>query len=509
MNLARRYRPRRFNEVVGQEHVKKILLNALKKGSISHAFLFCGVRGTGKTTIARLLAKSINCLSPKDGELCNECEMCVAANENRLVDLIEIDAASHTGVDNVRDLIEKMQFQPTMAKRKIHIIDEVHMLSRGAFNALLKTLEEPPEHIYFILATTERHKIPDTIQSRCQIFNFKHLSKNEIAGRLAEICEREQIETDRDALLMLANESGGSMRDAIFLLEQHAGSGKLDTEVLSKELGLAPHTLLENLYQNLLDKNPQDAIELIISIANEGLSLGNFSKSFLGFLRDKMLTMVEEDDNENLPAILELIRIFSRAHVELKNSVIPTLPLEAAIVYAIVGDTAIVQKEEKTTGGWFSFGGSNKKSEPKKKEEAPKQEAKIEKIEEDIKSAVFEAPEISLEAVQNVWSLILDKIPSPGVKMALKQGSVVTVDNEKITIGFSSNSFKEKVDSPLGIKEFSTAFEEFFKTPIRLETIVEKITLEPTENVNIQDDKALKGDELNEAAKEILGNLGE
>ncbi len=516
MNLARKYRPRHFNEIVGQEHVTKTILNSLKKDFVSHAFLFCGVRGTGKTSIARLLAKSLNCLNPQDGELCNECEMCLSANQGRLVDLIEIDAASHTGVDNVRELIDKMQFQPTMAKRKIHIIDEVHMLSRGAFNALLKTLEEPPEHVYFILATTERHKIPDTIQSRCQIFNFKHLSKNEIAGRLQELCDKEQVETDRDALLMIANEAGGSMRDAIFLLEQYSGEGKLDAKILAKELGLAPQTSLENLYQLLIEKNTKEAIELVTGIANEGFSLSNFSKSFLSFLRDQMLEMVEADKKEELPDILEKIRIFSRAHVDLKSSVIPTLPLEVAIV-SVIEESEQDKKEEKS-GGWFSFGA--KKQETTKKKEA-KQEVK-EKNEEQVKtaenteekekteekSAVFEAPEINFESVQKLWPNIIDKIPSPGVKMALKQAKIISADHEKLILGFSANLFKERLDTPLGNKEFITVFEEFFKTPIKLETKIERISLEPTENTEEKDDEKLTGKDLGDAVEEIFSNPG-
>lgn len=507
MNFANKYRPKAFNEVVGQEHIKKTILTALRKGDASHAFLFCGGRGTGKTTLARLIAKALNCLNPQNGEPCNQCEMCLAATEGRLVDLIEIDAASHTSVDNVRELIEKMQFQPTYAKRKIHIIDEVHMLSRSAFNALLKTLEEPPSHVYFILATTERHKIPETIQSRCQIFNFRHLTKDEMAGRLREICERENIKADRDALLTLANEAAGGMRDAISLLEQYGGGGELTSEALARELGLAPHTMLESLYEHIQEKRLKEAIDNIAGLANEGLSLSGFSRSFLHFLRNKMLVLVENEETENLAAMLEIIRIFSRAHVELKNAVIPTLPLETALVAIIHGETTTDNLKKEESGSWFSFG---KKTEPREKPKAPEEKPVVamEKPIEKPVEAVFEAPEINLEILEKVWPQILDKIAAKPVKMNLRfHAKPTAADGEKIVLSFASAAMKEKIEALEAHRELAKALEEIFRVPLKIETRLEEIRLEPVENVEKSGGEGggLNKEQIEEAIDEIFG----
>src|ERR1700678_238099 len=239
--LARRYRSSTFDEVVGQEHIAQTLKKAIQSDRIAHAYLFCGTRGTGKTSTARILAKCLNCekFDRPTVTPCNECESCKAIARGDDIDVIEIDAASNTGVDNVRDIISNSQFRPARSRFKVYIIDEVHMLSKNAFNALLKTLEEPPEHVKFILATTEPEKVLPTILSRCQRYDFRNISSKEIAGHLKEICKKEKISADDDALALVAKAGAGSMRDALSLLDRllSLGDKKLSAADVEQILG--------------------------------------------------------------------------------------------------------------------------------------------------------------------------------------------------------------------------------------------------------------------------------
>src|SRR5580692_8191939 len=247
--LARKWRPRKFAELVGQEHVVRALTNALDTGRMHHAYLFTGTRGVGKTTIARIFAKSLNCERGESADPCGECSVCTAVDAGRFVDLLEIDAASNTGVDDVREVIENAQYMPSRGRTKVYIIDEVHMLSKPAFNALLKTLEEPPEHVKFILATTEPEKVLPTILSRCQRYDFRNIPTREIAGHLKEICKKEKIKADDDALMLVAKAGAGSMRDALSLLDRllSVGEKHLTAESIEQMLGLPKSQLLFDL----------------------------------------------------------------------------------------------------------------------------------------------------------------------------------------------------------------------------------------------------------------------
>ena len=249
--LYRKFRPITFSEIVGQEHITRTLRNQIVAGRVGHAYLFNGGRGTGKTSSAKILARAINCLNPKDGEPCNECEICKAAINGSLTDIVEMDAASNNGVEDVRSIREEVNFLPTKAKYRVYIIDEVHMLSIAAFNALLKTLEEPPEHVKFILATTEPQKLPATILSRCQRFDFKRISNDDIIKRLKIVCEESNIEITEGALQIIAVLSEGAMRDALSILERciQDGENKIDEDKIKDLVGIPKFDFVNNIIQ--------------------------------------------------------------------------------------------------------------------------------------------------------------------------------------------------------------------------------------------------------------------
>ncbi len=288
--LYRKWRPKRFADVVGQPHVTRTLLNELRGGHIAHAYLFTGSRGTGKTTCAKILSKAVNCLSPVDGDPCGECENCRGIDDGSILDVIEIDAASNNGVDNIRDLREEANYTPARAKYRVYIIDEVHMLSTGAFNALLKTLEEPPEHVIFILATTEVHKLPATILSRCQRFDFHRIPPEEIAGRLQYVAEQEQISLTEGAALMLARLADGAMRDALSLLDRCAGRGEEITEQLvSETTGMAGRDYLYTLSDAAARGDSGAAVAAIDDLHNGSCDMSTLAAELLGHYRNMMI----------------------------------------------------------------------------------------------------------------------------------------------------------------------------------------------------------------------------
>lgn len=284
--LYRKYRPAFFADVVGQDHITKVLRSEVMQNSVSHAYLFCGSRGTGKTTCAKILAKAANCLNPVDGDPCGECESC-RAFENSF-DIVEMDAASNNGVDNIRELQDKISFLPIEMKRRVYIIDEVHMLSAGAFNALLKTLEEPPSHIMFILATTEAHKIPATILSRCKRFDFHRIGAEDITRRLELISEKESIGIEKDALKLIARLATGAMRDALSMLELFVGGKEITREVAERSLGVVGNELVLRLLEGIAERNTASALETVADSYNSSKDpsvlcseLGNMLRNLL------------------------------------------------------------------------------------------------------------------------------------------------------------------------------------------------------------------------------------
>lgn len=293
--LYRKYRSQTFEEVIGQEHVTTTLRNALREGRISHAYLFSGPRGTGKTSTARILAKAVNCLHPDPEQRPdNTCPICVAINEGRLVDLVEMDAASHTSVDNIRELIERVNFAPTEARYKVYVIDEAHMLSNAAFNALLKTLEEPPAHVIFVLATTEPHKIPETVLSRCQRFDFRRIPAPLIVEHLQRILEQEGREAEPAALEHIALAAEGCMRDAVSLLDQllSFGSGTVTLEQVESVLGVVPGATLTRFVDVMAAQDAGHLLTDLHALVARGIELRQFTTQLIRYLRDVLLVRV-------------------------------------------------------------------------------------------------------------------------------------------------------------------------------------------------------------------------
>lgn len=356
--LYRRWRSQNFDEVVGQEHITHTLRNALREGRVAHAYLFSGPRGTGKTSTARILAKALNCTAPEADRPCNQCATCIAINEGRMIDLIEIDAASNNSVDDVRELRDKVGFRPSEGRYKVYIIDEVHMLSGPAFNALLKTLEEPPPHVRFILATTEPHKIPATVLSRCQRFDFRRIPAPEIAGHLRHIVTDEGFKAEDEALMAIARSAQGCMRDAVSLLDQmfSVGDQTVTLHQVQQVLGAVGGQLVYDLVDALADKQIPQGLRLVQQLVLDGASLTEFCHQVVEHLRGIMVLQMAQDPallnelpNEmvrqmqsqaqrmSLPTTITAVKRFSEAINQLKGSYQPQLPLELAFIEAVNG----------------------------------------------------------------------------------------------------------------------------------------------------------------------------
>ncbi len=358
--LYRKWRPRLWDQVVGQDHIVRTLQNAIRSEHVGHAYLFAGPRGTGKTTTARLLAKAVNCLEADvQKRPCDHCEHCQSVNEGRFLDMIEIDAASNTSVDDVRDLRDKINYAPSQGRFKVYIIDEVHMLSTAAFNALLKTLEEPPPHAIFILATTEIHKIPATVLSRCQRHEFRRIPVNEIVGQLKMLCKQEKIEVDDDALTLIARQSTGSMRDAISLLDQLASmGGHINLGSAQKVLGTATNQLVIELVDAIQARSAGQGLNCIHAALDSGSDPRQFARQMVDYLRGLLLISLGNPDQVEatpetrqqmqrhaqafeLPRLVETIRLFNNAAIDTRSGWQPGLLLELALAEAIEEKAAL------------------------------------------------------------------------------------------------------------------------------------------------------------------------
>jgi len=470
--------------VVGQEHIVRTLRNALTSGRIHHAYLFAGPRGTGKTTTARLLAKAVNCLAPEDQRPCNECPICQAVNEGRLLDLIEIDAASNTGVEDVRELRERVGFRPNEARYKVYVIDEVHMLSRSAFNALLKTLEEPPPHAIFVLATTESHKIPVTVLSRCQRFDFRRIPVSEIVARLEWLIEQEHIRADREALTLVARQATGSMRDAESLLDQLAAYGDSGITVadVRAALGTGAGETVTQVTDALARGDVAQGLGAINTAVDEGADPRQFARQMVEHLRALLLLRlksgvvpahVSEDLRPQLEtqaaafsprALARAVRLFNQAATEAKSGWQLQLPLEMAFIEATLPpepESPVSREPSAPTGSRTPpparHSTSSSRPSPGPSRPAPVRSAspspsQSPRMVREPASAYSDlAPgdgSLTPETLRSRWAELLDALRPRNLSLEalVRSCEPVAVEGDVVVLGFAHNFHRSKVE---------------------------------------------------------------
>jgi DNA polymerase III subunit gamma/tau len=541
LSLYRKYRPLTFSDVIGQGHIVQTLSNAIKHGRISHAYLFTGPRGTGKTTLARIFARAVNCANlssdkgaddkssirhseagadniTKFADPCLKCDTCKNITDGRSLDIFEIDAASNTGVDNIRELRENVKFPPTQAKYKVYIIDEVHMLSAGAFNALLKTLEEPPAHVIFILATTEIHKVPETIISRCQRYDFARLPVENIVKKLTLIAKSEKIKIEKDALEMIAISAEGGMRDAESLLSQVISLE--DKNITAKEveeiLGTTQRQSLESLAGHLLAKETTEALALVNKLSQDGYNLDVFNKSFLNYLRQVMLVSVDEKltklfayeltqeqtgsllkqaKGRTPQEILFIIQCFVEAQGKIKSSFIPQLPLEIAIIKAVSDPENRPEKDPQKpaapkSGQMYATSASESalasktapisSFEPESNKDKPDEKTPPEKQNDSEKATeiskikpLSETATFTLNDVKKCWNQAILELRqfNHGLSAILQSCQAVSVDNGILKIAAKFPFHKDKLNDNANKLTLEEVFAKLLGSRLRIKAV--------------------------------------
>ena len=495
MALYRKWRPDEFEEVKGQEHVVTTLKNQITHDRVGHAYLFCGTRGTGKTTVAKLFAKAVNCQHPlEDGSPCNECAVCKAISAGTSLNVIEIDAASNNGVDNIRDIRDEVQYSPTEGKYKVYIIDEVHMLSIGAFNALLKTLEEPPSYVIFILATTEAHKIPITILSRCQRYDFRRISLDTIYERLSELLQREGVEAEEKAVRYVAKAADGSMRDALSLLDQciafYLGQ-KLTYEKVLEVLGAVDVEVFNRLMRHVAANDTMEALKVVDEIVWQGREISQFVTDFTWYMRNLLLLKSSDNVNDQLDisaenmdsmkqvaelvemdSLMRYVRVFSEMSNQIRYAAQKRVTLELAIIKLTTPQMesnmdSILDRirvlEKKVEEGTFSLseeqlaalGGQGIKDSVKAVEESDIN--REETLQKELEPAEYEDMKIIIESIDRIKN-------EPELRAKVGPGTMSFLDEASINVG---HDHKSLVLSFAGSERGKMAYAQFSKTEHR------------------------------------------
>lgn len=539
--LYRKYRPKDFDSVLGQEHVTTILKNQIINDNIAHAYLFSGTRGTGKTSTAKIFARAVNCLNNKDGNPCNECEVCRGILNDTIMDVVEMDAASNNSVDDIRELREKVKYPPSKGRYKVYIIDEVHMLSKGAFNALLKTLEEPPKHLLFILATTEPQKLPATILSRCQRFDFKRISVDDIVKNMRSICDELNIDVEDKGLRLIARNSDGAMRDALSILDQCVSfsDGKITYEYILSILGTVNYDIIFEVTDAVINGNLDKTLELVEKIIRNGKDVNQFIKELILHFRNLMIAktssnieniidgsdemlkeLKEQAESIELNDIMKAIRILSDVEVKAKRSSQPRIILEVGLIKIIRSSSDIdvdnliekvVRLEKIIKEGNFHTSKLHSSSNTELKTSISQENTKEDIFKQNVqtKEEIFKQDgninnaDLSFDKINSNWSNFLKSIKKEKISIhaLLMEGKPIGFENNILTIAFEDGfAFHKDAIEKKDNKEFvETAISKYFNCDIKIKFIM------ANEIKKIEDDQEDKKKDIIEKIKNVFG----
>ncbi|WP_422487265.1 DNA polymerase III subunit gamma/tau [Gudongella sp. DL1XJH-153] len=543
--LYRQYRPRTFDEILGQTHITKILKNQIKKDNIGHAYLFSGTRGTGKTSAAKVFSRAVNCLNPQDGNPCNECAICKGILDESLMDVIEMDAASNRKIEDIRELKEKVIYPPSKARFKVYIIDEVHMLTNEAFNALLKTLEEPPKHLLFLLATTEPERLPQTILSRCQRFDFKRLSSDDMIYGMKNITDKLGIEVEDKVLQLIAKNSDGAMRDALSLLDQciafEGDSVSYDDAI--NILGIANVDLVFELVDSIKSESTEKALRMVDHMIQEGKDISQFLKDMIHHYRNLMIsktsknpeTLIEwgevgqykdQSDEMELHYLMSSLEVLTSSETSMKWSMQPRIILEMAVIRLVnlKNELSLEERVKRLEEGISAAPikkevAATAKPNPKPLEKKP--EPKIEKpleqkSSEDNKKPVPEKDQssepkgyLTLEGVRNSWAKVMQIIKSRKINIyaLVMEGEVSQLQGNRITLSYKDGFefHKDAVNSNQNKEFLEEILTEFFGQKIELLVIMKGCEMPISGSGKQEGEKSAKDETVNK----VLDFFGE